>query len=88
MSNIKITLKAARINIGLSQKEAAEKLGVHYQTLASWEKDSSDMPHSKINAAAKLYGIPMRNIFFGKENEFIRFKMSNIENTIKQNQPT
>lgn len=79
MNNIKITLKAARINMGLSQKEAAKKLGIHYQTLASWEKDSSDMPHSKIKATANLYDIPMRNIFFGKENEFIRFKVEKVK---------
>ena len=28
----KITLKAARVNAGLTQKEAAEKIGISYQT--------------------------------------------------------
>ncbi|XXS41791.1 helix-turn-helix transcriptional regulator [Staphylococcus aureus] len=36
--NVKLLLRAARINNGMSQKKAASLLGVHYQTLASWEK--------------------------------------------------
>lgn len=71
---IKLTLKAARVNKGMTQKEAATKFGVHYQTLASWEKDNSEMAHSKIKLIPEIYGIPMKNIFFGKENEFIRYK--------------
>lgn len=37
----KISLEAARVLVGLSQREAAEKFGVHPQTVASWENDSS-----------------------------------------------
>ena len=35
----KITLKAARVNAGLTQKEAAKKIGISYQTLSDYEKD-------------------------------------------------
>ena len=34
---MKLTLKAARINAGLTQKKAAEKLGVTEQTISNWE---------------------------------------------------
>ncbi|HDE0674808.1 TPA: helix-turn-helix transcriptional regulator [Staphylococcus aureus] len=72
--NIKLLLRAARINKGMSQKKAASLLGVHYQTLASWEKDSSDLSRSKMLLMEKIYGIPLKYIFFGNENEFIRTK--------------
>ena len=35
---MKITLKAARINAGMTQKEAAERIGISEQTLSSWER--------------------------------------------------
>jgi len=69
---IHITLEAARHNAGYSQAEAAEKLGIHYQTLAAWEKDSSNVGFTEMNNLSKLYHIPINNIFFGKKNEFIR----------------
>lgn len=35
----KITLKAARVNAGLTQKELAEKIGITEPTIIKWEKD-------------------------------------------------
>lgn len=72
--NVKILLRAARVNRGMSQQKASSLLGIHYQTLASWEKDSSDLPQSKMLLIEKIYGIPLKYIFFGEENEFIRIK--------------
>lgn len=68
----KITLEAARINAGYTQKEAAPLFGVHYQTLAKLEDDSSDAPYSFIQAIPRVYKISPDNIFFGQKNEFIR----------------
>ncbi len=62
--NVKLLLRAARINNGMSQKKAASLLGVHYQTLASWEKDSSDLSRSKMLLMEKIYSIPLEYIFF------------------------
>ncbi|WP_237773745.1 helix-turn-helix transcriptional regulator [Staphylococcus aureus] len=61
--NVKLLLRAARINNGMSQKKAASLLGVHYQTLASWEKDSSDLSRSKMLLMEKIYSIPLEYIF-------------------------
>lgn len=33
-----VSLEAARINAGFSQKEAAKRVGVNATTLANWEK--------------------------------------------------
>ncbi|WP_056952274.1 helix-turn-helix transcriptional regulator [Lacticaseibacillus nasuensis] len=69
---IQITLEAARRNAGYTQKEAAGILGVHYQTLAAWEQDSSNVPYAEMVKIQGLYHIPTEFIFFGNRNEFIR----------------
>ena len=69
---MKIMLEAARVNAGYTQIEAAKCFGMHYQTLAKLEDDSSKMPYEFIRKLPKIYGIPVDNIFFGSKNEFIR----------------
>lgn len=70
--NLKLTLEAARHNAGYSQSEAAARLNVHPQTLASWEKDSSKLSYIEANKLAELYGVSTDILFFGLKNEFIR----------------
>lgn len=69
---IQMSLKAARVNAGLTSKEAAEAVGVHYQTLTKYEKDSSDISFSLLEELSNLYQVPINNIFLGKEYELIR----------------
>lgn len=59
----KITLKAARINAGLTQKEAAKRIGISYQTLSEYEKDASKIKLVTIKKMCTLYGIPIDCIF-------------------------
>lgn len=37
----KITLKAVRVNAGLTQKELAEKIGKSETTIVKWENDQT-----------------------------------------------
>lgn len=60
----RITLKAARINAGLTQKEAAERLNVSNKTLGNWENNISKPKADKIDAICALYGIPYDNLIF------------------------
>lgn len=69
----KITLEAARRNAGYSQSKAAKLLGVHPQTLASWEKDSSKLSYIEAKKLGNIYNIDPDLLFFGVKNEFIRF---------------
>lgn len=53
---IKITLKAARVNIGLKQWQAARKLGISEATLSSYEKGLSFPTVDMIEKMLALYG--------------------------------
>ncbi|UQW81403.1 helix-turn-helix domain-containing protein [Staphylococcus edaphicus] len=62
--DVKILLRAARINSGMNQQKASSLLGIHYQTLASWEKDSSDLPQSKMLLIEKNLWYTIKIYFF------------------------
>ncbi|MDY5481949.1 MAG: helix-turn-helix transcriptional regulator [Veillonella caviae] len=74
-----ITLEAARVNAGYSQKEAGELFGVHYQTIAKWEEDNTKMPFDMVKKISDIYGIEHNHIFFGSKNEFIRSLRSKLK---------
>lgn len=64
----KFKLKAARINAGLKQAEAAEKLGVSISTLKKWESTDPEKraypKQPQIEKLCSLYGIPYDYIDF------------------------
>ena len=65
---IKISLASARVNAGLTQKEAAEELGVSNKTLCSWENSKSFPDALQIEKICELYGVPYDNIIFLPSN--------------------
>ena len=69
---MKLTLKAARINAGLTAQNVADITNVHVQTLLKYEKDSSKIPINLLNELSEVYQMPMDNIFLGKEYDLIR----------------
>ena len=64
MEAVKFTLAAARVNAGLSQKVAAEKLGISNKTLCNWENYVSYPGAAMIPKICDLYGIPYDQICF------------------------
>lgn len=60
----KLTMKAARINVGLTQEEAAIKLGVSKKTLGRWENGETYPTPPQIEAICNLYGVTYDNIKF------------------------
>ncbi|WP_438784692.1 helix-turn-helix domain-containing protein [Enterococcus sp. DIV0765f] len=67
-----MSLRSARVNAGLTIKEAAKIIGIHHETLSKYEKDSSDIPMSLLNKLSNLYQIPTDYIFLGNRYELIR----------------
>ena len=61
---MKISLEAARRNVKLSQKVAAQKLGVSNKTLWKWENGLAIPKADKVDAICELYGMPYDNIIF------------------------
>ena len=61
---VKISIRAARVNVGLSQKEAAVRLGVSNKTLGNWEKGVTFPPADKIPAICELYGVSYDHLNF------------------------
>lgn len=64
----KITLKAARVNIGITQKEAAKRLNVSNKTLCNWENGISVPKADKIDAICNLYHLQYDNLIFLPSN--------------------
>ena len=69
-TKVKHTIKDLRVRAGLSQNEAAKKLGVTPPTLRKWENDSSVLSYQRMNKIADFYHIPLEYIAFGDGEDF------------------
>jgi len=63
-----VTLKAARVNVGLTQKEAAHALGVSNKTLSNWENGVSVPGADKIDLICALYDRSYNGVIFLPNN--------------------
>ena len=64
----KVSLKAARVNAKLNQKDAAKKLNVSNSTLCNWEKGISFPDAKQIQNICALYGVSYDDIIFLPDN--------------------
>lgn len=64
----KMTLAAARVNKGLTQKEAAMHLKISNKTLSSWENGNTYPKSLQVDAICSLYGCTYEDIIFLKTN--------------------
>lgn len=62
-----ITLKAARVNAGMTQQVAAEKLEVSLSTLKNWENGITFPNQPNIMRLCDLYGVTYDDIFFASK---------------------
>ena len=60
----KVTLAAARVNAGLSQKAAAKALGISNRTICAWEQGTTFPNADKIALICELYKIPYELLNF------------------------
>jgi len=65
---LKVTLKSARVNCGLSQQEAAEKIGVSRTTLQSWETYKSYPTVAQLPRIEAAYNVRYDDIVFLPSN--------------------
>lgn len=50
-------LKDLRVALNMSQRELAEKIGVNYRTISSYETGARDMPVSVAKKIGKVFNI-------------------------------
>lgn len=63
MSNIQISLAAARVNAGMTQADVAEKMHVSKQTIVNWEKGKTVPGIPEMEMMSRLYKMPQNYIF-------------------------
>ena len=59
---MKITLRAARVNAGLTQQEAGKRIGVDRGTIIRWERGDTRPKADRLEALCALYQIPIEHI--------------------------
>ena len=69
-----ITLKAARVNVGLTQKKAAMLLGVSKETISNWERGLYFPDVKNIRRLEKTYGVSYNDLTFLPKNNALSVK--------------
>lgn len=59
-----ISIKAARVNRGLTQIEAAKRLGINKSTLQKWESGKCFPNAKKISLMCELYDVKIDDLIF------------------------
>lgn len=65
--SFQVTLRAARVNRGMKQADAARSIGVSSRTIYNWEIGNRFPPADKLLSLCDLYGVPMDNIFIPRK---------------------
>ena len=64
---LKISLAAARVNAGLTQREFAKACGVSETTVISWEAGKTFPSIGKLSKLEKVLGISVANIRWSRK---------------------
>lgn len=63
MTDIKISLAAARVNAEMTQDDVAKALKVSKTTVTNWETGKTAVSYPVLMALSELYSFPADNIF-------------------------
>ena len=63
MSDLKISLAAARVNANMTQDDVARAMGVSKNTVVAWEKYKTEPTVSQGKKLSELYGLPLDKIY-------------------------
>lgn len=61
---MKLTLKAARVNKGLTQKDVAKLMGVSRNVISNWERQISFPDVLQVKRIEEVYGLQFQEIIF------------------------
>lgn len=65
---MQISLKAARVNAEMTQKQAAERIGVDVSTIVSWENGKTSPKAPQLGELCNLYKLSVDSIFLSKKS--------------------
>ena len=68
MSDIRISIKAARVNSEMNQIEFAREIGVSSATVTNWERGKTEPDASQLRKISEISGIPMDFIFIPQKS--------------------
>ncbi|MEK5160724.1 helix-turn-helix transcriptional regulator [Paenibacillus sp. FSL R5-0527] len=68
-----ITLRAARVNRGMTLEKVAKEVKRSAKTISKYEEDSTKIPRGLFLLLVKLYDVPESMVYCGKESVFIGF---------------
>lgn len=61
---VEVTLKAARVNKGLTQEEAAKLIGVSADVISNWERQVSFPDVLQLKVIESVYGVDYQHLIF------------------------
>jgi transcriptional regulator with XRE-family HTH domain len=61
-------IKKARISAGLTQLQAAEKLGITYQAISNYERGKTRVDTDTLRKLCDIYGISVLDVFTEQKN--------------------
>ena len=76
MLNLPITLKAARVNKGFTQREAASLIGVDRGTLKNYEQGKSFPDVPVLRKIEEVYGVEYKDLIFLHYNNALSVKQN------------
>ena len=62
MSEFRISLRAARINAELTQKQVAKLMGRNKQTIVNWESGKTEISFGDVLRLCQVYDVPVEYI--------------------------
>ncbi|WP_368234657.1 helix-turn-helix transcriptional regulator [Anaerotruncus rubiinfantis] len=65
---MQISLKAARVNAGLKQREAAKAVGVDVTTIIKWENGKTVPRADQLQTLCRVYNTPIDFIFLREKS--------------------
>lgn len=68
LSDIRISIKAARVNSEMNQIEFAREIGVSLSTVTNWERGKTEPDASHLRKISEISGIPMDFIFIPQKS--------------------
>ena len=66
--DIGMKMKKARINVGLTQEQVAEALGVSRQTISNWENDKTYPDIISVIKISNLYNVSLDHLLRRRMN--------------------